>query len=108
MGKDNGGGFFAGFLLGGLIGAIVALLFAPQPGEETQRVLRDKGIELKERMSEMSPEEAKRAVKQAVKEAIEEGKLAATRTKEGMLGKFEQMKGEPPAEEPPAEEITLA
>ncbi len=35
------GGMFTGFLIGGLIGATVALLTAPQPGEQTRRELRD-------------------------------------------------------------------
>jgi len=108
MAKDNGGGFFAGFMLGGLIGAALALLFAPQPGQETQSMLREKGIELKGKLEEMSPEEAKSAIKQALKEAIEEGKLAATRTKEEMLDKLEHMKADLPDQESPAEEIKLA
>ena len=32
--------FAAGLLLGGLIGAGLALLFAPQSGEETRRLIR--------------------------------------------------------------------
>ena len=42
--NDNGGGggFFAGLLLGGALGAALALLYAPQRGEETQDLLRQK------------------------------------------------------------------
>ena len=109
MAKDNGGGeFFAGFLLGGLVGAVLALLFAPQPGKETVAMIREKGIELKERVSELAPEETKETIKKAVKEAIQEGKQAAARTKEEMLSKLEQLKVEKAAEEPPASEITLS
>jgi gas vesicle protein len=104
MAQDNGGGgFFAGLMLGGLIGGALALLFAPRPGEETQRMIREKGVELKARMADMSTEDVKRAVK----DAIEEGKATASRTKEEMRGKFEQGKTEPPTQEPPAEEIPL-
>ena len=108
MAKDNGGGFFMGFLLGGLIGAAVALLYAPQPGQETQSMLREKGIALKGRIEEMSPDEVKNAVIQAMKEAIEEGKMAATRTKDEMLDKLEHVKADLSDEEPQAEEIKLA
>jgi gas vesicle protein len=41
MSEDgNGRSFAAGLLLGVLIGAGVALLFAPQSGEDTRRLLR--------------------------------------------------------------------
>lgn len=38
-------GFFA-FLLGGLIGAVLGLLYAPRSGEETRQMLTDEGQEL--------------------------------------------------------------
>jgi gas vesicle protein len=41
------GAFLAGFIFGGLVGAAVALLTAPQSGEETRKYISDKGIELK-------------------------------------------------------------
>jgi gas vesicle protein len=42
-------GFFTGFFMGALVGGAVALLLAPQSGEETRAQIRDKGIELKEK-----------------------------------------------------------
>jgi len=107
MAKDSGGGFMAGFILGGLIGAALAVLFAPQPGEQTVSMIRDKGIELKDRLGDMSPDEAKETIKKSVKEAIEEGKVAATRTKEEMLTKLDEMKTAEGAVESAAEEIEL-
>jgi gas vesicle protein len=44
--KDTGGGFGA-FILGALVGAGVALLLAPQSGEETQAELKRRAEELK-------------------------------------------------------------
>jgi gas vesicle protein len=41
--------FFAGLVVGGLIGAAVALLVAPQSGEQTRTQIRDRGIELREK-----------------------------------------------------------
>jgi gas vesicle protein len=84
MAKDNGGGFFSGFLLGGILGAALALLFAPQPGSETQQMLREKGIELRDKVEEVTPPETRKAVR----DAIEEGKQAATRTREDMMGRL--------------------
>ena len=43
MGDDDSGSgrpFAAGLLIGALIGAGVALLFAPQSGEDTRRIIR--------------------------------------------------------------------
>jgi len=53
MNNNNGfGTFVLGFIVGGVIGAIVALLYAPQSGKETQEYIRAKGIELKEKAIE--------------------------------------------------------
>ena len=42
------GAFLSGFVLGGLVGAAVALLLAPQTGEQTRAVIREKSIELRD------------------------------------------------------------
>ncbi|HSR43351.1 MAG TPA: YtxH domain-containing protein, partial [Longimicrobiales bacterium] len=44
--RDSGGSLGA-FVLGALVGAGVALLFAPQSGEETQEELRSRARELR-------------------------------------------------------------
>jgi gas vesicle protein len=63
------GAFMAGFLLGGLIGAGVALLLAPQSGEETREMLRERSIELKGRA-----EEAASDIRSKAGTMIEEGR----------------------------------
>ena len=55
--RDEFGAFLVGFIVGGLSGAVVALLFAPQSGEETRTLLRDKSIELRDR-AQITAEEA--------------------------------------------------
>jgi len=54
MGEKNGdfGAFLAGFMIGGLVGASVALLLAPQSGDETRTVIRDKSIELYDKVEQ--------------------------------------------------------
>ncbi len=52
--RNDFGAFLAGFIVGGAVGAILALLYAPQPGEETRTALKEKGIELKERAGAVS------------------------------------------------------
>lgn len=48
----------AGFLVGGLIAATVALLYAPQSGEETRLEIKENVIEAKEK-AEMAIQDAK-------------------------------------------------
>ena len=59
------GTFLAGLLIGGLVGAAAALLLAPQSGEETRTLIKDKSIELKDRANEAT-EKARTRVDSAV------------------------------------------
>ena len=70
MGNNNSdfGAFLAGFVIGGLVGAATALLLAPQSGEETRTIIRDKSIELKEKATDTTAEARARA-ETALKEA---------------------------------------
>ena len=47
--RDEFGAFLVGFVVGGLTGSVAALLFAPQSGEETRALIKDKSIELRDR-----------------------------------------------------------
>ena len=66
--RDEFGAFLVGFVVGGLTGAVVALLFAPQSGEETRALIKDKSIELRDK-AQMTAEEAYARAEQAAKEA---------------------------------------
>jgi len=57
------GAFLAGFFIGGMIGAAVALLLAPQSGEDTRTLIREKSIELKDKATETADEALQRAEK---------------------------------------------
>ncbi len=59
--RDEFGAFLVGFIVGGLTGAVVALLFAPQSGEETRALIKDKSIELRDRASQTAEEALARA-----------------------------------------------
>lgn len=108
-GWEFSAGFLIGGLLGGVLGAAAAILMAPQSGEETRAILREKGIELKERAEDVT-EDAQRRAQQAaaqareaaqsaqesarlamnervsqVKDAIDTGKAAAEKKKEEMM-----------------------
>ena len=80
--RDEFGAFLVGFVVGGLTGAVVALLFAPQSGEETRALIKDKSIELRDKAQETAEEayaRAEQAAKEARARAEELAKEAKTR-----------------------------
>ena len=50
--RDEFGAFLIGFIIGGLTGAAISLIIAPQSGEETREYLRERAIELREKAQE--------------------------------------------------------
>ncbi len=90
--RDDFGAFIVGFLVGGLTGAAVALLFAPQSGAETRAMIRDKAIELKDKAYETA-EEAYSSAEKAAKEArLRADELASVaRQRAGELGRKGQV-----------------
>lgn len=96
------GDFIAGFLVGALVGAAATVLLAPQSGEQTRTMIREKGVELGQRAEELSLQAKDRAGEYQTKmmQAVDEGKAAAAKRKEDLLSEVSK---EPPAEETPAE-----
>ena len=94
------GTFLAGLILGGLVGAAVAMLMAPASGEETRRQIREKGMELRAQAEQQIEEARKRAEelqersrvvleeqKARLNQAIEDSKRAAGQVKEDLAPK---------------------
>jgi gas vesicle protein len=75
------GSFLTGMLFGSLIGGTIALLFAPQSGEDTRTVIKEKSLEIKDKAVETGEEIRHKAeeVAQKTRERIEE---AAEATRE--------------------------
>jgi gas vesicle protein len=46
-------GVLTGMLIGGLAGAVTMLLLAPQSGKDTRKQIQEKGIELRDRTTEL-------------------------------------------------------
>jgi len=63
--NDGFGMFLIGFVVGGLAGAVAALLLAPQSGEETRTLIKDKSIELRDMAAEQADMIATKAGKVA-------------------------------------------
>lgn len=116
--EERGGGFIAGFLLGGLVGAAAALLLTPRSGDETRDTLKETGIELRVKAEEAAAKARDEAdellirgkaifeeQRERVKEAVEEGREAAAQKRAELLSKYRvaKEKGEVPPEVPPTE-----
>jgi gas vesicle protein len=87
MSQDRGygaGSVFLSFLLGGIVGAGLAMLLTPQSGPETRRKIREFADDIKERVSS-TVEEGKgffEDKKSAIASAIDAGKEAYEKEKE--------------------------
>ena len=83
--QNNGetGAFLAGFILGGLVGAAVAMIMAPSSGTETRKQIVDRGLELRGKTESRLDEARKRAeemsgdVKTRAEKAAEEARKRA-------------------------------
>ena len=67
-------------LVGGVVGAATALLFAPRSGEETRAEIRDKAVELRDRTTE------------TVKDTVSQAKSKAYELKDNVLEKADELK----------------
>ena len=76
--KDNFGAFLVGFIMGGITGAVASLLLAPQSGEETRTVIKEKAIELKDKFADTAEETLHKAEKVAADAAEKTKTLVKT------------------------------
>ena len=103
--EREGGGGVGSFILGALVGAGLALLFAPQSGEETQEELKARALKLKGtaqdrfRETQHNLEERLGAAREnvharveSVKEAVESGRKAAVEARGDLEEKLERSK----------------
>ena len=93
--RDEFGAFLVGFIVGGLTGAVVSLLFAPQSGEETRALIRDKSIELRDRAAETADEAMARAESAAAEARARDDEWARiARSRAEDVGKDIRARGE--------------
>ena len=76
--RDEIGAFVAGFLIGGLSAGVVALLFAPQSGEETRQMIKDKSVELRDQAQQSLEETVARAEAVAAEARAHADEMART------------------------------
>lgn len=102
--SNNFGAFVMGFVVGALSGAIASLLMAPQTGDETRQLIKDKAIELKEKGG-VTFEETKKKAEEAYKEAVTKAQEFGSTTVEKVSETVKKVKKTvevPPIETPEA------
>lgn len=103
--EREGGGGLGSFILGALVGAGLALLFAPQSGEETQGEIRSRALKLKDTAQDRvrgaqsslenrlaSARENVQTRVESVKEAVDTGRKAAVDARDELEKKLERSK----------------
>jgi len=92
--QNSGALFFAGLVIGGLVGAGLALLLTPQSGEEIRSQIRDKSFELKDGAVEGLAEAGHRAQEQVAvwQEKGQEVTEAISRSKDSIIQAVSQSK----------------
>ncbi len=101
--KDGMLGFLAGTLLGAAAGGMLALLLAPQSGEQTRQQIKESSIELREKAVEASTKAYEQAQEMTARSrialeervadleaAINEGKKSGDKTKKEMTAKLDE------------------
>ncbi|GAB6183366.1 YtxH domain-containing protein [Thermodesulfovibrio hydrogeniphilus] len=91
------GKILAAFLLGGVIGAAFALLYAPKSGEETRREIKKKAKELKKKTVRAAEdiyeemEEISDMIKRKMKELKEKGHELSEDAREEILNQIDKL-----------------
>ena len=83
--RHGGGGVLVAFMAGAMVGAAVALLFAPATGEETRDYLTQRAREGRERAAEAARQGRERAA-----EAARQGREMVNRQKESLTTAFDR------------------
>jgi gas vesicle protein len=86
---NRGSGFFWGLMLGVATGFVLALLFAPQPGDVTREQLAEQGVVLRKRGQERA-EQLATQFRERYGEAMEQGREAYVRAKDEILSQRNQ------------------
>lgn len=90
--QDNGGsGFFWGLMLGIATGVALAMLFAPQPGEETRKQLAEQSVQLRRRGQDRYADLTSQ-FRERYGDAMEQGRGAYSRAKDQILSQYNQTK----------------
>ena len=89
--RKSGSGFLFGLVLGMAVGAAGALLFAPQPGEETRSQLSESSVQLR-RMGREGYQTLAGQLRDRYGDAVSQGRDAYTQAKDEILSRYNKAK----------------
>lgn len=87
----RGSGFFLGLVLGAIVGATLAILFAPQEGEKTRNLLVEQGLDLRKR-TEGTVDQLNSQAKGRFNEAFATGKETYGKVKDELSTRYNRAK----------------
>lgn len=87
MNKNEGLGFVFGLMVGALVGASVAILLAPQSGEETREILREKAVDARRKAKEFAVD-----FRDDAEEWVEKGRKYIDEAKSQIMDRVEKTK----------------
>ena len=80
MAKGDNGGFMTGLVVGGLVGAALALLYTPRSGRENREKLLERAVDLGGQSPEALVEGGRAVLRERFRQATTEAQLAAKGT----------------------------
>jgi gas vesicle protein len=89
--SNRGSGFFLGLVLGAVVGATLAILFAPQEGEKTRNLLLEQGGDLRKR-TEGTLDQVSGQVRGRVTDALTSGREKYEQVKEDLSARYNRAK----------------
>jgi gas vesicle protein len=87
----RGSGFFLGLVLGLVVGATLAILFAPQEGEKTRNLLLEQGVDIRKR-TEGTLDQVSGQVRERFNDALATGRETYGRVKEELSTRYNRAK----------------
>ncbi len=87
----RGSGFFLGLVLGAVVGATLAILFAPQEGEKTRNLLLEQGGDIRKR-TEGTLDQLTGQLRERASEALATGRETYGRVKEELSARYNRAK----------------
>lgn len=89
--SNRGSGFFLGLVLGAVVGATLAILFAPQEGEKTRNLLLEQGVDLRKR-TEGTLDQISGQAKERFNEAMSSGRETYGKVKDELSSRYNRAK----------------